>query len=255
MEASLTIAVFKDLCGLYSDRNIQMCSDYLESCERALGEGLAYSTPAMYGITKTLLSSASLFAHNLAQNATDEAKGAARVRLVAGRYASGELLAKMKRHVADEFKHSVQFRKLIPLTGITHFRRAPGEVADEIDKVLNFDDDLRSFLCRVHSIEIRSWTVLRIYIDILAHSPEPSFRKAIPVLEDILADEITHVLYTGKQISDWLEEDRGLALMLDQCFAHTNRETWRDIAHMTEYLADNFGEIWVCAPGEELRAA
>lgn len=240
----MRISVFQDLLELYHSRGLKLDREYLNVCAVALGPGLAYSTPAMYGITETLLSSRPLFAHNLSQNATDEAKGAARVRLVADRYASGELLRKMKRHVADEFKHSVQFRKLIPLTGCDHLGRDPDEMAEEIDKVLTFDDDLQSFLCRVHSIEIRSWTVLRMYIDVLQNSSVEAFRKAIPVLEDIMADEIDHVLYTGLQISDWMEEHPGLSGTLRHCFDHTNHETWRDLANMADHLADHHEEIW-----------
>jgi hypothetical protein len=195
------------LLRLYSTRGIQISPGYAQACDRFLGPGLAYATPMMRGVTATLLSNPTLLAFNLVQNAIDEAKGAARVKLIADRHATGDLASKMRRHVADEFKHSVQFRKLLAVVEVANCDRDPDEVGREVASVLEFDDDLQVFICRIHSIEIRSWTVLRNYIDILSSHENERLHRALQVLEDIMADEINHVLYTGQQVSEWIEAD------------------------------------------------
>jgi hypothetical protein len=236
--------VLADLHGLYDQQGITTSPDYDEAMRLAIGNpALAYATPAMFGVTATVLSSRRMVAYNLTQNAIDEAKGAARIQIVADRYAEPELHKKMTRHVGEELKHSRQFKQLVTATGY-------GTMDDYIDakiaeEVLDFDDDLKSFVCRVHSIEIRSWTVLRMYQQILAEQRFADLSEtALPVLANNMVDEINHVVYTGAQIDAWLREDPGLRETLDECLAHTNRETWQDIASMTTWLADNFEVIF-----------
>ena len=209
---------------------------------RALGPGLAYGSAAMFGVTATVLSSRKMIAYNLAQNAIDEAKGAARIQMIADRYADGPLHKKMHRHVGEELKHSRQFKELVPATGY-HTRDDPvDEKATE--EVLDFDDELRAFICRVHSIEIRSWTVLRMYQHILKQRDFPDLSDvALPVLDDIMQDEINHVLYTGQQIDEWLREGAELQDVFGECLDHTNRETWQDVASMTSWLAKYYKEV------------
>lgn len=236
--------VLADLHALFREHGVATSPLYDESIGRALRPpALAYGTPAMYGITATVLSSRRMVAYNLTQNAIDEAKGAARIQVVADRYAEPALHRKMNRHVGEELKHSRQFKRLVEATGY-------GTMDDYIDakiaeEVLDFDDSLQAFICRVHSIEIRSWTVLRMYRAILEEGRFPDLSEVgIPVIENIMVDEINHVLYTGGQVSEWLAEDPGLQSTFDECMAHTNRETWQDIASMTSWLADNFAAIF-----------
>jgi hypothetical protein len=235
--------VRSDLLDLYKRHDFAPGPLYEASMTQALDARLSYGTPAMYGVTATVLSSRKMIAHNLVQNSIDEAKGAARIQIIADRYADGtDLYAAMRRHVAEELKHSKQFLDLVPLTGFTA-EQLPADPAD-VDEVLDFDDDLRGFLCRVHSIEIRSWTVLRTYQAVLGERRFPEIAdSALPVLDDIMGDEINHVVYTGRQLDAWLREDAGLQDVLDECFAHTNHETWQDIASMTRYLADNYATL------------
>lgn len=235
--------VLDDLKQLYRDSGISPGPTYLRSMERALGGGaLAYGTPAMTGITDTVLSSPRMVAFNLVQNSIDEAKGAARIQVIADKYADEPLYKKMHRHVGEEMKHSRQFHDLVPATGYEAVQEEPD--AKAADEVLDFDDELRAFICRVHSIEIRSWTVLRMYRAALERRQFPQLSDAaLPVLADIMQDEINHVLYTGEQIDEWLREDPSLQTTLDECFAHTNRETWQDMATMMAWLAKNFPDV------------
>jgi hypothetical protein len=231
--------VLNDLRQLYSEHQVGTAARYEDSMARALGPELAYGSPAMYGVTATVLSSRRMIAYNLAQNAIDEAKGAARIQMIADKYADGDLYKKMHRHVGEELKHSKLFKSLVPETGF-QTRDDPVDQATA-DEVLDFDDELKAFICRVHSIEIRSWTVLRMYQHVLRQRAFPELSDtALPVLDDIMQDEINHVLYTGQQIDEWLRDDPGLQSVFDECLEHTNRETWQDVASMTTWLAKNY---------------
>ncbi len=233
--------VLNDLGQLYRDHKVETAERYNDSMTRALGPELAYGSPAMYGVTATVLSSRQMIAYNLAQNAIDEAKGAARIQMIADKYADAgsDLHKNMHRHVGEELKHSKLFKSLVPATGY-ETRDDPVDPA-ATEEVLDFDDELRAFICRVHSIEIRSWTVLRMYQHVLRQRAFPDLSdSALPVLDDIMQDEINHVLYTGEQIDAWLREDPGLQPVFDECLNHTNRETWQDIAAMTTWLAKNY---------------
>lgn len=234
--------VLTDLGKLYSSYGIETGDRYEVSMTRAMNSKLAYGSPAMYGVTATVLSSRRMIAYNLAQNAVDEAKGAARIQIIADNYADGDLHKKMHRHVGEELKHSKLFKELVLATGY-ETRDDPIE-PDATDEVLDFDDELKAFICRVHSIEIRSWTVLRMYRHVLGQRAFPELSDAaLPVLDDIMQDEINHVVYTGQQIDEWLRDDPDLQAILDECLEHTNRETWQDIAAMTTWLAKNYDVV------------
>jgi hypothetical protein len=237
------IQVYEDLRRLYADHQISLGEDYNRLMAEALGPSLAYATPAMYGITSTVLSSRRMIAYNLVQNSIDEAKGAARIQVIADRYAADTPLEKrMKRHVGEELKHSKQFKELVPVTGYDTVEESAADGA--AGEVLDFDDELRAFICRVHSIEIRSWTVLRMYQMILKENRFPELSEvALPVLDDIMQDEMFHVRYTGVQIDEWLRDDPKLSVVLTECMQHTNRETWQDIASMTGWMAKNFPQL------------
>lgn len=235
----------KDLYTLYSSRGVQTNEQYRAVIDQSLGPFVPYVTPVMTGMISTLFRSRELIAQNLVQNSIDEARGAVRIGIIAEKHAPPELSRKMKRHVGEEMKHSRQFRKLVELTGFRCEQVESDAVLAETGEVLDFDDDLREFICRVHSIEIRSWTMLRHYIEVLRAFSSDSLAEAIPVLEEIMSEEITHVTYTGAQLIEWLGEDPTLAPVLARCMVHTNRETWNDLASMSGYLAENFESLSV----------
>lgn len=233
--------VYSDLMRLFADHRIEVCGTYKRSVASVLNDKLAYATPAMYGLATTLFSSNKMVAYNLLQNSIDEAKGAARVALIAERYAPPELKDKMLSHVADEMKHSRQFLNLIELTGLEADEEPTDKSEKEVAKVMDFDDDLRQFICRVHSIEVRSWTMLRIYMSVIERTGTDQLKQALPVLENIMADEINHVLYTGETLSKWVVEDeKHMEGIMSECFNHTNKETWHDMAFMLNYLSENY---------------
>lgn len=234
----MVINIQKDLFALYQERDIALFSSYQLIMGEQLAEGLSYTTPLMVGLIDTLLSNSKMMAYNLLQNAIDEAKGAARVHLIAERHAPDPLKKEMLRHAGDEMRHSRQFAEMIFCTGYEYEDTSDTkETAHAAEEVLAFDDDLYAFICRVHSIEIRSWVMLRHYLRILHKYPEKNIRAMIPVFEQILNDEIRHVVYTGKWVNKWLAENPALPSVLSECVAHTNRETWHDVAGMAHYMA------------------
>ncbi len=227
----------KDLFTLFQKQNIVLSLSYRQIMGEQLAEGLAYTTPLMVGLIDTLLSNLNMMAYNLLQNSIDEAKGAARVHLIAERHATDPLKKEMFRHAGDEMRHSRLFAKMIANTGY-EYEEVPDtkEIERATNAVLEFDDDLYAFICRVHSIEIRSWVMLRHYLYILGKYPNENVRAMIPIFEEILDDEIRHVVYTGKWVNKWLEENGSLASTLSECVAHTNRETWHDVSSMANYM-------------------
>lgn len=236
--SSGTFSISEDLRDLLVSHDIRIGGTYAALLDAQFAGKVAYNTPAMRGLVETLLSTPAMVAFNLLQNAVDEAKGGTRVRIIAERHASGQLRSNMLIHAEDEFRHARQFLSLLRLTGLQTTNKYEG-AAEEVQDVFNFDDDLILFIARVHSIEIRSWTILRLYIDVLQAQVNSSLKSAIPVLSQILADEARHVAYTGAQLNLWLDEIPGLFSQVQSCFSHTNDETWEDFARMARYLASN----------------
>jgi rubrerythrin len=235
------INIEKDLMKLYENNNILVSNIYKDCVFDNLVRDLVYTSPIMEGMVSTLFKSKKMMAFNLLQNAIDEAKGAARVRIIAERYANDELRVKMIRHVNDEMNHSKMFADMIPLTGfdIEH----DDSEANDIDNVFNFDDDLKQFLCRVHSIEVRSWVMLRHYLTTLDELTDPELLKMKPIIESIMQDEIRHVCYTGETVSNWLDNDNDLKDTFIDCINHTNKETWQDLSNMSNYMCENAQQI------------
>lgn len=240
----MMINVKEDLMELYAERTMTVTPLYQEIMSQQLAEGLAYTEPVMVGLIETLFRSKTMMAYNLLQNAIDEAKGAARVHLIAERYANPQLKKEMFRHAGDEFRHSRQFAGLIQCTGFDYEESAANDdTNDPVDDILDFDDELQPFVCRVHSIEVRSWVMLRHYLRILNQYDDPDIRAMISTIDQIRTDEIRHVLYTGAWVNRWLQEDPSLGTTLKECVAHTNRETWHDVAAMSNYMADAMADI------------
>lgn len=248
--------VFSDLMGLYESKGIPVTDTYKKIASDALGPSLAYATPTMHGLVLTIFSSDEMIAHNLIQNSIDEAKGAARISLITERYSPPELRKGFMRQVEDEWRHSEQFLGLLPLVGYEYERVTDEESKKELANVIDFDDDLHMFGCRAHSIEIRSWIVLRLYKQVIEELGLAHMKPALPVLNQIMEDEIYHVTYLGRIVMDWMEQDAIVAESLRTCFAFTNRETWHDIARMAGFLADHSEDVHLQhLPPQYLKAA
>ncbi len=79
--------IWSDLTQVYISNSFQISEKYRSTVQPHLKNTLSYNSQAMHGMTATLFTSPRLIAHNLVQNSIDEAKGAARVELIAQRYA------------------------------------------------------------------------------------------------------------------------------------------------------------------------
>jgi rubrerythrin len=242
-EETHVIKLAEDLFSLYERNEITICEKYRGIVLDNLIADLSYTSPIMEGIVRTVFNSKKMMAFNLIQNAIDEAKGAARVRIIAERYADKELREKMLKHVNDEMNHSSMFAELVQYTGYEVETEDFSEHAEEINSVFDFDDDLKQFICRVHSIEVRSWTMLRHYLNVLNELQDEKLLKMKPAIEKIMRDEINHVCYTGQTVSNWLEEDESLCQIFVECINHTNKETWQDLTNMSQFMYDNIAEI------------
>ncbi len=226
----------QDLLGLFDTRGVVLEPCYRRAITDTFSRMVSYNTPVMHGMIMTLFSDKRMIAYNLLQNAIDEAKGAARVKIMADRYATGDLLRQMRAHVGDEFRHSKLFAACIAYTGHQCQADESPDAAAEVQQVCEFDDELMTFMARVHSIEIRSWTMLRHYKQVLMILNDAQLNNIVPIIEQIMSDEIEHVYYTGKQLNHWLHEQPDFAEILLTCFKHTHKETWHDLGQMTEYL-------------------
>jgi hypothetical protein len=235
----MSIQVHDDLMHLFESKGLIPCDRYKKVVADHLHHFLPYGSDVMHGVILTLFQSDKMVAFNLIQNSIDEAKGATRIGIIADRYAHEPLKSKMMTHVSEEMKHSQQFLGLLPMTSCHYVQNEADGQTEEIKGILDFDDDLVGFLCRVHSIEIRSWTVLRYYKQVIRELHKEHLFPALAVLDDIMSDEIGHVLYTGEQINTWMSTNEQLEGMLDACFAHTSKETWVDLSNMTTYLSSN----------------
>lgn len=231
--------VFDDLMSLLKSNHIAVQESYEQTFLDIESRGFSFNSQVMFGMVHEIFKSNRMIAYNLLQNAIDEAKGAARVDIIANKYAQGELKAKMKSHVADELKHSKMFANAIELTGFFKEVDNSEEVSNVLEETFDFDDDLQVFICRVHSIEVRSWIIIRLYINELKAMKNEKLNPLIDILEIIKKDEMNHVVYTAEQINSWLIEKPSLIETLKECFLHTNKETWVDLSNMCQYLSAN----------------
>ncbi|WP_305814837.1 hypothetical protein [Photobacterium leiognathi] len=144
-----------ELYAMLESFNVNPSDEYKECIEKYLTADLSFTSELMEGLAKTIFRSKKMMAYYLLHNSIDEAKGATRLRLMANRYADEELKQKMLRHYNDEMNHSTMFASLIPLTGYEAEVDDTG-VEGELTKILDFDDNIKTFIFRVHSIEVRS---------------------------------------------------------------------------------------------------
>ncbi|PSV20611.1 GTPase [Photobacterium leiognathi subsp. mandapamensis] len=231
-----------ELYAMLESFNVNPSDEYKECIEKYLTADLSFTSELMEGLAKTIFRSKKMMAYYLLHNSIDEAKGAARLRLMANRYADEELKQKMLRHYNDEMNHSTMFASLIPLTGYEAEVDDTG-VEGELTKILDFDDNIKTFIFRVHSIEVRSWRLLLLHLKIIEGSNEQYMKDMQPTIQNILEDEMRHVSYTAQYVSQWLHQDPYLSQSFINCITHTNRETWEDLSAMSNFMRDNVVQL------------
>lgn len=212
----------------------QAMSDLLQ------GPFLSFVTPQFRDLVEMLMADVSVWKYYmLHQNTTDEAAGAMRVLHMA-QSAEPRIRELMERHASDEERHSRLFGSLLLELGGDLDKSPEEEVAHKWQAIEQYQEDLAVFIARVHSIEVRSWACLTLYIDLLKMRDMSEWPpKTIAVLEAILQDERRHVAYTGVLLHDWAEQGRAdeIRIAVREATHQTNAETWRDMSRMMDYIA------------------
>ena len=239
----MDIDVAKKLLDLLQSDAVVVDRDYALVIDHIRKEGFSYATPAVLGMVSTLFSDNMMVAHNLLQNAADEAKAAARINIIAERYAEPPLRQQMQSHAADSLQHGELFAEAVKYTGFSTEACTEEDKLQIVEEVFDFDDELTLFVCQVHVVEIRSWIMLNFYAATLEARDDQHLAKIIPLLKTISACKATHILYTARQINLWMQTNKQLRYTLAHCFRYTNSETWHDLAEMSSYLADNFAHL------------
>ncbi|MCF6263421.1 MAG: hypothetical protein L3J24_07545 [Xanthomonadales bacterium] len=135
-----------------------------------------------------------------------------------------ELLATMKRHMDDEDKHVLIYRKLINKLDQPIIELPMDDVYNHVIKNYTpvsfhiLDDDsadiktekLASFMAHLHFLELRITTSLQFHGEACQHSPIDYSEKAVSL---VLADEKTHVEYTKNAVFDLLPRQRALEML------------------------------------------
>ena len=75
------------LYGLFDDRGVSLSKEYKDCIEQYLVSDLSFTSEMMNGLARTIFQNKKMMAYYLLHNAIDEAKGAARLRMIAERYA------------------------------------------------------------------------------------------------------------------------------------------------------------------------
>ncbi|MCW8336710.1 GTPase, partial [Vibrio sp. DBSS07] len=102
------------LYDLFDTKGVSLSKEYKDCIEKYLVSDLSFTSEMMNGLARTIFQNKKMMAYYLLHNAIDEAKGAARLRMIAERYADDELRQRMLRHYNDEMNHSTLFGSLIP---------------------------------------------------------------------------------------------------------------------------------------------
>ncbi|ALF09886.1 ferritin-like domain-containing protein [Parageobacillus thermoglucosidasius] len=183
--------------------------------------------------------------HMLHQNTTDEASGSLRVDLMGERSGDPRIQQLMHRHALDVERHSRLFGGLLQDLGGELEIAESEEMLKKWDDIKDYHEDLIVFTARVHTIEMRSWRCLKLYIDYLSNTDfvkEGWPEKTLDVLNVILNDEIRHVGYTGMLLHEWAANGKQeeVEAALEEAFRQTNRETWTDMSRMMDYLAKHY---------------
>ncbi|PSR24455.1 MAG: hypothetical protein C7B47_14775 [Sulfobacillus thermosulfidooxidans] len=207
--------------------------------ELLTGPFISFVTSQFRDLVEMLMADVSVWKYYmLHQNTTDEAAGAMRVVHMA-QSAEPRVRELMERHASDEERHSRLFGSLLLELGGDLEEAPEAEVQHKWQAIEEYQEDLIVFIARVHSIEVRSWACLTLYIDLLRMRDMSEWPpKTLSVLEAILQDERRHVAYTGMLLHDWAEQGRSdeVRSALVEAIHQTNAETWRDMSRMMEYI-------------------
>ncbi|CAH1521967.1 GTPase [Vibrio owensii] len=226
------------LYNLLEDNNFVPSKEYKASIASYLHSDSSLTPQAMGKLTGEIFQSKQTMAYYLLHNAINEEEGAERLKMIANRYAQGEMKQQIMHHCQNDRNHSAMYASLIPLTGY-QTEVYQEEKSSDFSNVSNFYDDIKIHLFRAHSVELRSWCLLVSQLSFIDQSDIPYLKEMRPTIQQILDDEVKQVSYTAQHVSQWLEEDPSLCQAFTQCMNHTYRETWDYLASMAEFMRDS----------------
>ncbi|YCO01231.1 GTPase [Vibrio sp. VNB-15] len=226
------------LYNLLEDNNFVPSQEYKASIASYLHSDSSLTPQAMGVLTGEIFQSKQTMAYYLLHNAINEEEGAERLKMIANRYAQGEMKQQIMHHCQNDRNHSAMYASLIPLTGY-QTEVYQEEKSSDFSNVSHFYDDIKIHLFRAHSVELRSWCLLVSQLSFIDQSDIPYLKEMRPTIQQILDDEVKQVSYTAQYVSQWLEEDPSLCQAFTQCMNHTYRETWDYLASMAEFMRDS----------------
>ena len=226
------------LYNLLEDNDFVPSKEYKASIASYLHSDSSLTPQAMGKLTGEIFQSKQTMAYYLLHNAINEGEGAERLKMIANRYAQGEMKQQIMHHYQNDRNHSAMYASLIPLTGY-QTEVYQEEKSSDFSNVSHFYDDIKIHLFRAHSVELRSWCLLVSQLSFIDQSDIPYLKEMRPTIQQILDDEVRQVSYTAQHVSQWLEEDPSLCQAFTQCMSHTYRETWDYLASMAEFMRDS----------------
>ena len=226
------------LYNLLEDNDFVPSKEYKASIASYLHSDSSLTPQAMGKLTGEIFQSKQTMAYYLLHNAINEGEGAERLKMIANRYAQGEMKQQIMHHCQNDRNHSAMYASLIPLTGY-QTEVYQEEKSSDFSNVSNFYDDIKIHLFRAHSVELRSWCLLVSQLSFIDQSDIRYLKEMRPTIQQILDDEVRQVSYTAQHVSQWLAEDPSLCQAFTQCMSHTYRETWDYLASMAEFMRDS----------------
>ena len=91
-------------------------------------------------------------------------------------------------------------------------------------------------MCNLFAAEVRTYSFLSGYIDVLDNQSSDYAPKIRKVLQQILKDECRHVGYTGRYINRWMSEGLDLSMSLRDSFKAYDRNSWVEIAATAQFF-------------------
>ena len=226
------------LYNLLEDNDFVPSKEYKASIASYLHSDSSLTPQAMGKLTGEIFQSKQTMAYYLLHNAINEGEGAERLKMIANRYAQGEMKQQIMHHCQNDRNHSAMYASLIPLTGY-QTEVYQEEKSSDFSNVSNFYDDIKIHLFRAHSVELRSWCLLVSQLSFIDQSDIPYLKEMRPTIQQILDDEVRQVSYTAQHVSQWLAEDPSLCQAFTQCMSYTYGETWDYLASMAEFMRDS----------------
>jgi hypothetical protein len=224
--------------NLLAARSIEPCQSFTDVINNISEIGLTSNTDGMYWINRLLFNNKLILAKKLYQHSLYEKMGGELIQTYANKLAEDKLKDDMLAQARDEFKHGKMLKSLIRYTGYKPDEFKGMYLVPEDEKLPDFKDDIQVFICFIHAAEIRTLIMLHQYLNIIENADDSMIKNMRPMLVHIKMDEEQHAAYTANYINHWLLDKDSLKETLINCFIYTNKESWQELANMTNNFAN-----------------